>query len=68
MPMQDARVVEFEIAKYICPKTQASVSLKASRPLAFVHWPVAVKNYTCCGMDHVLELADVQHPPVYGYE
>jgi len=40
----------------------------ASRPLAFVHWPVVVKSCAICGTDHVLELADVQHPPVYGYE
>jgi len=68
MPMQDARVVEFEIAKYICPKSNTPVPLFASRPLAFVHWPVVVKNCVSCGMDHVLELSDVQHPPVYGYE
>jgi len=68
MPIQDARVVEFEIAKYICPKSKAPVPLLASRPLAFVHWPVVVKNCASCGMDHVLDLSDVQHPPIYGYE
>jgi hypothetical protein len=68
MPMQDARAEEYEIAKYICPKSKTTVPLVASRPLAFIHWPVVVKNCARCGTDHVLELADVQHPPVYGYE
>ena len=68
MPMRDARAVEFEIAKYICPKSKTPVPLLADRSLAFVHWPVVVKNCASCGAGHRLELADVQHPPVYGYK
>jgi len=68
MSMHDTPVVEFEIAKYICPKSKTPVQLMASHPLAFVHWPVVVKNCVSCGTDHLLELSDVQHPPVYGYE
>lgn len=68
MDTRDAREVEFEIGRYVCPTTKLMVPLMASQPLAFVHWPMAVKSCPGCGREHVLALADVQHPPVYGYE
>lgn len=60
--------VEFEIGRYICPKTKAPVPLKSSCPLAFMEWPVTISNCPECGQEHVLQCEDLQHPPVFGYE
>lgn len=63
-----AELVEFEIGRYVCPKTKALVPLKSARPLAFVEWPVTIKNCPDCGGEHLLQCEDLQHPPVFGYE
>jgi hypothetical protein len=68
MRPRQASAPEFEIGRYICPTAKREAALKASEPLAFVHWPLVVKNCSVCGRKHKLELRDVQHPPVYGYE
>ena len=68
MPTQDAPAPEFEVAKYVCPNSQLLLPLMASQPLVFVHWPLVVKACPSCGGEHVLNLPDVQHPPIYGYE
>jgi len=60
--------VEFEIGKFLRPVTKVEAPLKASHPLAFVHWPVVVKPCPKCGQEHEINLADVQHLPVYGCE
>ena len=65
---QSARPVALVIGKYVCPISRALVPLQAKQPLAFIHWPVVVEKCASCGQEHVLQLTDVQHPPVYGYE
>jgi hypothetical protein len=56
------------IGKYVCPNSGALVPLVADEPLAFIHWPMVVEKCSSCGKQHVLQLTDVEHPPVYGYE
>lgn len=68
MRPREEPVAEFEIGRYFCPTTKRETTLKAREPLAFVHWPLVVKKCSVCGRQHKLELRDVQHPPVYGYE
>lgn len=68
MDKQKPSVVETEIGRFICPKTKSSVPLKAAQPLAFIRWPVVVRNCPACGRKHEIELKDVEHLPVYGYE
>ena len=68
MHAHDAPGAEFEVGKYVCPSSRLLMPLKASQPLVFLHWPIVVKGCPGCGLEHKLELADVQHPPVYGYE
>lgn len=68
MQRRGAAAVDFEIGRFICPNTKSPVPLKAVQPLAFIHWPMVVRNCPGCGQEHELELKDVQHPPVYGYE
>lgn len=65
---EKATVTEFEIGKYICPKTKSSVTLKATRSLAFMEWPLVVESCESCGEKHVLQSEDVLHRPVFGYE
>jgi hypothetical protein len=59
---------ELEIGRFICPNMNSSAPLKAAQSVAFIHWPMLVKSCPACGQEHTLELKDVQHPPVYGYE
>ena len=68
MQQQSAHPAELVIGKYVCPNSGALVPLHAGQPLAFIHWPVVVEKCSSCGQEHVLQLTDVQHPPVYGYE
>jgi len=68
MSAHDTRLVEFEIGKFVCPTTKAQVPLMAQQSVAFLHWPVTVEKCPGCGETHILNLADVQHAPVYGYE
>ena len=68
MVPQIARALEFEIGTFICPTSKRETTLKASHPLAFVHWPVVVEACADCGQAHEINLADVKHLPVYGYE
>lgn len=68
MQAHGARSAEFEVGKYVCPGCKRLMPLMASEPLVFLHWPVVVKCCPGCGSEHKLELADVRHPPVYGYE
>ena len=68
MHPQTGHTVDFEIGRYICPTTKREAALRASEPLAFVHWPLVVRKCPVCGRRHTLELREVQHPPVYGYE
>lgn len=68
MRAANPRVVEFEIGKYVCPNTNKLVPLMASRPLAFVEWPLVVEHCRECGERHALECEDVHHRPVFGYE
>lgn len=68
LPAQDAEAPEFEVAKYVCPNSKLLMLLMARRPLAFAHWSIVVKRCPSRGLDHVLNLADVQRPPIYGYE
>lgn len=66
MPLRKPQ--EFEIGKYLCPKTKSPVPLMAPCSLAFVEWPVVVAQCAACGERHVLECEDVEHSPVFGYE
>lgn len=68
MSAHGTRLGEFEIGKFVCPTTKARVPLMGHQSLAFLHWPVTVEKCPDCGETHVLNLADVQHPPIYGYE
>jgi hypothetical protein len=68
MQPQSARPAELVIGKYVCPRSNSLVPLRAGQPLAFIHWPVVVKKCASCGQEHVLRMTDVQHPPIYGYE
>ncbi len=68
MHSRDPAGAEFEIGRFICPNTQLPVPLRAAQPLSFLRWPVLVKNCPGCSQEHELELKDVQHLPVYGYE
>ena len=68
MQQQSAQPAALVIGKFVCPNSGALVPLRADQPLAFIHWPVVVKKCSSCGQKHVLQLTDVQHPPVYGYE
>lgn len=68
MAAQGTDKAELEIGKFVCPATKATVPLKAAQPLAFLRWPVTVQRCPSCGETHELNLADRQHPPVYGYE
>jgi hypothetical protein len=68
MRPRQGSAAEFEIGRYFCPSANRMTTLKASEPLAFIHWPLVVKKCPVCGRQHKLELRDVQHPPVYGYE
>jgi hypothetical protein len=61
-------LAETEIGRFVCPGTHSSVPARAGQPLAFIHWPLVIKNCPSCGRKHSLELKDVEHPPVYGYE
>jgi uncharacterized protein (UPF0212 family) len=68
MEWETAHPVELEIGTYVCPNSKRETTLKASHPLAFVHWPVVVEACPDCGQAHEINLADVKHLPVYGYE
>ncbi len=59
---------EFEVGTYICPNTQTEVTLKQSRSLAFVRWPIVVEKCAACGKAHELESTNVMHQPIYGRE
>lgn len=59
---------EFEVGSFICPNTKVAVPLRTEAPLPFLHWPILVRKCPGCNREHKLELRDVQHLPVYGYE
>jgi hypothetical protein len=59
---------EFEIGRFICASTQLPVPLRARQPLAFLHWPALVKACPERGQQHMFELQDLQHPPIYSYD
>jgi len=60
--------LESEVGRFICPNTHQPVPLLAAQSLAFIHWPMVVRNCPACGRKHTVELRDVEHLPVYGYE
>lgn len=68
MRVDKGELTEFVIGRYICPRTKLPATLKASRPLAFVEWPVVVEKCASCGHQHVLQSGEVYHRPVFGYE
>ena len=61
-------IAKAEIGRFVCPKTRLLVPLKATQSLAFIHWPMKVLHCPACGRKHQIQLQDVEHPPVYGYE
>lgn len=68
MQEKAAAAVQFVVGRFVCPNTKSSVPLKACQPLAFIHWPLQLESCPSCGQEHALQLTEVQHPPVYGYE
>lgn len=63
-----AEISEFEVGKYVCPKSKQPVPLMASQSLAYLDWPVVVEPCRDCSEKHILQCEDVLHPPVFGYE
>ena len=59
---------EFEVGKYVCPKTKHLVPLMAPCSFAYIHWPFVVEHCLACGEKHVFECEEVEHVPVFGYE
>lgn len=68
MRATEPKVAEYKVGTYICPNTKSPVSLSASRPLAYLDWPVVVETCSDCGQRHVLQCEEVHHPPAFGYE
>jgi hypothetical protein len=68
MTNEGAKHQEYQIGTYTCPKTKAQVPLMDARSMAFIHWPLEVKQCASCGEEHKLESTDVLRPPVYGRE
>lgn len=68
MSIPEASKSEHEVGTYACPRTQQQVPLMSTQSLAFIHWPVEVKECKSCGESHILSAADVLHPPIYGRE
>lgn len=60
--------VETEIGRFVCPNTHKPVPLRAAQSVGFIHWPMVVRNCPACGHKHTVELRDVEHQPVDGYE
>ena len=61
-------IAEFEIGKYVCPVTKSLVPLIATQPWTIMDWPVTVKACPSCGGAHLVELDELRHPPLFGYE
>jgi len=61
-------VTEFEVGKFVCPVTGLLVPLIATRPWAVMDWPVRVTQCPKCGREHLIELDELRHPPLFGYE
>jgi hypothetical protein len=61
-------LAETEIGRFVCPCTHLSVPVRAGQPIGYIHWPLVIKICPSCGRKHTLELKDVEHPPVCGYE
>jgi hypothetical protein len=61
-------VPEFEVGKYLCPKTKSLAPLMASTSFAYLEWPFVVERCAECGERHVLGCEEVLHSPVFGRE
>lgn len=68
MPKPSAVATEFEVGKYVCPKTKLLAPLMATSSFASLEWPYVVEHCPECGERHVLCCEDVLHAPVFGYE
>ena len=68
MPKHETALTEFEVGKYVCPKTKRPAPLLASCSFACLKWPHVVEHCPECGEKHVLCCEDVLHAPVFGYE
>jgi len=68
MPKPKAVVPEFEVGKYVCPRTKCPASLMATCSFAYLEWPVVVERCESCGERHVLGSEEVLHAPVFGRE
>jgi hypothetical protein len=60
--------IEFEVGKFVCPRTKALVPLRAVCAFDHLTWPLVVEKCPDCGEKHVLLCEEVLHPPLYGYE
>jgi hypothetical protein len=68
MPKRNAALTEFEVGKYVCPKTKCPAPLMATSSFAYIEWPFVVERCASCGERHVLCSEEVLHAPVFGRE
>ncbi|MEE9234035.1 MAG: hypothetical protein V3U28_01165 [Candidatus Acidoferrales bacterium] len=64
MGLPIAKILEFEVGKYVCPVTKSRVALMATYP-ADVVWPQVVERCVSCGQKHILQYDDIEQrlPP-----
>ena len=66
--LADQDVELIEIGRFVCPITKQSLPVMATRPMAYQEWPIKIEHCPGCGMEHLLNIEQFQHPPVFGYE
>jgi hypothetical protein len=59
---------EAEKGRFVCLGAHQPLPLKPAQSLRSIHWPMVLKNCPACERKDTVELKDVEHPPVYGYE
>lgn len=68
MPPAKPVTAEFEVGKYMCPKTKSLAPLMAPCAFTYLEWPCVIEHCALCGERHVLHCEDVLHAPAFGYE
>lgn len=68
MPVHLPETKEFEIGRFVCPKTHKSIPILGSQSVALTEWPILIQNCPACGGEHAVPIEELSHPPTFGYE
>lgn len=68
METRGVEVLEFKAGVFRCPVTGKEAELRVTRAIGYIQWPVVVEHCPQCDQKHVLNIEDVRHAPVFGYE